>query len=223
MIALHTNKSCISRITSNVAENNHFTFQYVCTEDIFSKLMNIDCKTSSGYDGIQPRFIKIGARQLCGPVTQLVNKSIQSSIFPDSLKYAEVMPVFKKDDMLNKNNYRPVSILPCMSKIFEGVLVEQLITYFNDIFSSFLSGFRKQHSCHNGLLRYVENCKKHLDKNMFYGTLLTDLSKAFDCLPQKLLITKLKAYGVCDNACMLISSYFQERYQRVKVGNSKSQ
>ena len=54
-------------------------------------------------------------------------------------------------------------------------------------------------------------------------TLLTDLSKAFDCLPHKLLITKLKPYGVCDNACMLISSYFQERYQRVKVGNSKSQ
>ena len=162
MIALHINKSCISRIISNVAENNHFTFQYVCTEDIFSKLMNIDCKKSSGYDGIQPRFIKIGARQLCGPVTQLFNKSIQSSIFPDSLKYAEVTPVFKKDDMLNKKNYRPVSILPCMSKIFEGVLVEQLITYFNDIFSSFLSGFRKQHSCHNVLLRYVENCKKTL-------------------------------------------------------------
>ena len=52
--------------------------------------------------------------------------------------------MFKKDDMLNKNNYRPVNILPCMSKIFEGVLVEQLNSYFNDIFSSFLSGFRKK-------------------------------------------------------------------------------
>ena len=72
------------------------------------------------------------------------------------------------------------------------------------------------------LLRYVENCKASIDRNNIYESLLTDLSMAFDCLPHGLLISKLKAYGVCEEACMLIANYFQGRLQRVKVGNNKS-
>ena len=112
--------------------------------------------------------------------------------------------------------------MPCLSKIFEGLFLDQLTEYFDTIFSPVLSGFRKKHSCQTVLLRYVENCKQSLDTNEVYGTLLTDLSMAFDCLPHRLLITKLQAYGLSEASCMLISSYFQSRYQRVKVGNVKS-
>ena len=162
----------------------------------------MNCKKSVGYDSVPPRLLKAGAMQLSVPFTKLINNSITSCIFPDSLKCAEVIPIFKKDDIMNKNNYRPVSVLPCMSKVYEGVLVEQLNTYFNGIFSPYLSGFRKHHSCHNVLLRYVERCKQFLDSNKFYGSVLTDLSKAFDCLPHRLLIAKLKAYGVCSDSCI---------------------
>ena len=124
--------------------------------------------------------------------------------------------------MLNKANYRPVSTLPCMSKIFEGVLIKQLSTYFEMKFSPHLPGFRKEFSCQSVLLNYVENCKSNLSKKKCYGSLLTDLSKAFHCLPHRLLISKLQAYGVSPGSCMLVTSYLQNRFQRVKIGTSKS-
>ena len=118
--------------------------------------------------------------------------------------------------MLEKKNYRPVSILPCISKIFESVLIDELNVFFIDLFSVNLSGYRKQYSCQHVLMNFIENCKKHLDINMVYGLITSDLSKAFDCLPHRLLISKLHAYGISDNACKLIKSYFELRQQRVK-------
>ena len=168
------------------------------------------------------RFNEIIISVLSSPIAYLINKCIETSEFPEQLKRAEVSPIFKKNDMLDKKNYRPISILPCLSKIFEGVLVDQLTSYFDEILSPFMSGFRKNHNCESVLLRYTENCRLNLDNNQVYGSLLTDLSKAFDSLKYRLLITKLDAYGVSENSCMLLASYFQERSQRVKLGNVKS-
>lgn len=109
--------------------------------------------------------------------------SIRSSTFPTALKMAEVVPIFKKGDNMDKTNYRPVSILPSISKIFEQALLNQLSTYFDTIFSPHLSGFRKGHGCQNVLMDLVENCKDASDQNMYTGAILMDLSKAFDCLP----------------------------------------
>ena len=183
--------------------------------------MNIN--KSTGHDMIPPKLVRLGAQQLCTPITYLINKSIETSTFPESLKLGDITPVFKNDNMLIKKNYRPINILACLSKIFEGILVLQLNMYFDNVFSPYMSGFRKRHSCQNVLVKYVENCKNSLDKNKVYGTLLTDLSKAFDCLPPRLLITKLQAYGVSEASCMLIANYFKGRSQRVKIGNTKSE
>ncbi len=84
------------------------------------------------------------------------------------------------------------------------------------------SGFRKHCSCQNVLTSIVEKAKKSLDNKQVYGALLTDLSKAFDCLPYRLLISKLHAYGLSILFCKLIASYFTERQQRVSIGNCKS-
>ena len=86
--------------------------------------------------------------------------------------------------MLNKANYRQVSIFPCMSKIFESVLVKHLSMYFKKEFSPHLSGFRKEFSFQLVLLNYVENCNSNLSKKECYGSLLIDLSKATDCFPR---------------------------------------
>jgi len=88
--------------------------------------------------------------------------------------------------------------------------------------SSHLSGFRKGYSCQSVVLRLVEDWKSNLDKEGPSGALLTDLSKAFDCLSYKLIISKLCAYGFNENACMLIASYFTNRKQRVKIGDSRA-
>jgi len=96
-------------------------------------------------------------------------------------------------------------------------MVDQMSSFFESIFSPFLSGFRKSHDCQSVLLRFIEMCKQNLDSGKVCGALTTDLSKAFDCLPHKLVITKLSAYGMDKNSFMMIASYFQGRKQRVSV------
>ena len=219
---VHVDKNCLSVIKDHT-DNYKFSFLHISADTIYKMLIKLNVYKSTGYDRISPKLIRLGVEQLCMPVSYLVNFSIRTSTFPEALKRAEITPIFKKNDLLNKQNYRPVSTLPCLSKIFEGVLVAQLTTYFNQIFSPYLSGFRKQHSCQTVLLRYVENCKINLDNGKVYGSLLSDMSKAFDSLPHKLFLSKLLAYGLDSNSCMLVASYLYNRSQRVKIGNDKSE
>ena len=123
---------------------------------------------------------------------------------------------FKKDDPLIPKNYRPVSILPTLSNIHERLLGNQLTAHFNYIFQSYLSAFRTSYGCQTTLLRIVEDLKEALDKNMFVGAILMDLSKAFDCLPHDLIIEKLKVYVVSDSSCRLMASYLSNRTQTGK-------
>ncbi len=190
---------------------------------LYKRLKNLNCKKATGYDRIPPLMVQLAAEFIARPIVHLVNKCIESSCFPDMLKHAEVTPVYKKDDPINKANYRPISVLPTLSKIFNGILVDQMSNAMENIFSSHLSGFRKHHSSQNVIVNFIENCKSALDNNNMYGAVLTDLSKAFDCLPYQLVIHKLSAYGFNHDACMLIASYFTGRKQRVKLGGHKSE
>ena len=103
-------------------------------------------------------------------------------------------PVFKKDSRTDKKNFRPISILPNVSKIYERCLHKQLEEYFQALFSKCQCGFQKGYSVINALLPMIEKLRKSLDDGGAFGALLTDLSKAFDCLPHKPLIAKIHAY-----------------------------
>ena len=153
------------------------------------------------------------------PITNYINKCISTKSFPDALKVADVIPVFKKEDPNNKANYRPIILLPIISKIFERVLFELIEKFSEKILSPKLCGFRKGHSTQHALLNLLKNWQKTLDKSGVIGTVLMDLSKAYDCLPHDLLIAKLAAYSFEDSATSLISDYLSKRYQRVKVGS----
>ena len=153
----------------------------------------------------------------------LINMSVNLCKFPSALKKAEICPIYKKGNNLDVSNYRPVSILPGISKVFERVMVNQLSNYFNDIFSPILSGFRKQHSCETVLLRMIENIKLSLEKGKIVIMILMDLSRAFDCIPYKLFISKLRAYGLSINACNYIMNYYINRQQCVKLGKNRSE
>ena len=104
-----------------------------------------------------------------------------------------ITPVFKKDDHLKKENYKPLSILNTFPKVFERYILEQLTPFFNVTMSRFLSAYRKNFSCQNVLLRLIEQSRRHLDSNKTVGAVLMDLSKASDYLPNDLLIAKLEA------------------------------
>ena len=174
-------------------------------------------KNSNGE--ISPAIIKLAKKEILIPITNCINKCISKKSFPDELKVADVIPVFKKEDPNNKANYRPISLLPIISKIFERVLLEQIEKFSEKILSPKLCGFRKGHSTQHTLLNLLKNWQKTLDKSGVIEAVLMDLSKAYDCLPHDLLIAKLSAYGFEDSATSLISDYLSKRYQRVKIGS----
>ena len=103
------------------------------------------------------KLLKLGKQLLINPISNLINTTISASTFPSKLKKAQVTPLHKKNDQMLKSNYRPVSILPIPSKIYEKVSSEQLSSYFDSIFDDFLCAFRKGHGCQTTLLRLLED------------------------------------------------------------------
>ena len=132
-----------------------------------------------------------------------------------------VTPIHKKDEATNKNNYRPVGVLPAISKLFEKVMFDQLYASFAPILSSNMSGFLKGHSCATALIKLTDDWRCALDEKKEVGVIAIDLSKAFDCICHNLLLAKVKAYGVQEPALLLLRSYLHGRKQRV-ICNNKS-
>ena len=118
------------------------------------------------------------------------------STFPEILEHADITPLHKKGKKDIKENYRPESILPNLSKIFEKCMFEQMPQFFENIFSKYQCGLRKGFSTQQCLLAMLEKWKRSVDNSKMFGALLTDLSKAFDCLDHELLIVKLNAYSI---------------------------
>ena len=138
------------------------------------------------------------------------------SEYPASLKYADITPIFKKDDKTDKTNYRPISILPNLSKIYERFMQNQMYPYLNQIFSKYQCGFRKGYNAQHCLMAMIEKWRKFLDIGSHTGALLTDPSKAFDCIDHELLTAKLHTYGFDNDALKFIYSYLKGRKQRTK-------
>ena len=133
-------------------------------------------------------------------------------------KFADITSVYKKGSRFEKNNYRPVNILPVLSKVFEKCLYKQISSYFDDIFSKYQCGFRKGFGAQHCLIAIIEKWRDSMDKSKFFGAILTDLSKAFDCLPHDLLAAKLSAYGFDNNSTKFLFDYLTNRKQRTKIG-----
>ena len=128
----------------------------------------------------------------------------------------------KKEDATLLKNYRPVSLIPIISKIFERDMYNQILVYMDKYLSSYLFGYRKGHSTEQCLTVMLELWKKALDNKETAGAILTDLSKAFDCLNHNLLLAKMAAYGFDENALLFIKDYLTNREQRTKVNGSFS-
>ena len=150
------------------------------------------------------------------------NNSLLQKTFPEDLKLGDITSLFKNDEATKKRNYRPITVLSALSKVFERLLYAQMIGYADTILVPYLCGFRKGFNTQHALLRLMDTCKNSLDKKGVVGALLMDLSKAFDCIDHELLIAKLSAYGFCNKALLMIYSYLTGRKQRVEVNGSFS-
>ena len=152
-------------------------------------------------------------------LTVTIHYSLRKSIFPEELKRSEVIPLYKKLDPLKKEDYRRVSLLPYVSKVFERIIYKQINTYMEDKLSKYLTGFRKSHGTQHLFVTMLEKCQKSVDNGEYVSSLFLDLSKAFDTINYELLLAKLKTYGFSPNALKLMHSYLNNRKQQVQINN----
>jgi hypothetical protein len=154
----------------------------------------------------------------------IFNLSLSEGKFPIDWKKARVSPIFKSGNREECGNYRPISILSVISKIFEKIVFDQLSQYLitNKILTDYQSGFRKGYSTCSSLLRTTNEWLVNMDKGLINGVVFLDLKKAFDTVDQNILIKKLELYGLKNNALRWFISYLSHRKQICKVGMSVS-
>ena len=202
----------------------NMSFSQISEEAVMEVLNNLKQKLSCGHDGISSRLLKASKTVVCKPLTLIINQTLTSGIFPDTLKIAKIIPLFKKCDKTLLENYRPISILPAISKIFERIMFNQIHNHFSmhNLFYSGQYGFRANHSTQFAALELIDRITQDLDQGNMPITIFMDLSKAFDTLNHDILIYKLKSYGLSEAALKLMQSYLTNRKQYVEINNTQS-
>ena len=144
--------------------------------------------------------------------------------FPSEWKTARVSPIFKKGKKNDPNNYRPISVIPAVAKIFEKVIFEQLYNYFNikRLLTHCQSGFRSLHSTLTALLEATSNWSVNIDSGLLNGVIFIDLKKAFDTIDHDILLRKLQIYGVDQSSLKWFQSYLSGRSQKCNVNGCLS-
>ena len=184
----------------------------------------MDTNKAAGVDGIPVRFIKAHPASIGRLIARLVNHSITSGIFPDLWKYAVVTPIQKSKESMELTNFRPISVLPVLSKVLERVVYDQLLSHLStfDLLSDKQSGFRPQCSTQDVFLHVTECWRDAIDRSMLTAAAFLDISKAFNCVNHDILLSKLACYGVMDDSLVWFASYLSSRMQRVCLQGSSS-
>ena len=178
---------------------------------------------SPGYDDISSNVIRNCYENIKPVLFHIFSKSINTGIFPDALKIAKVLPVFKSGDDFLLSNYRPISVLPVFSKILERILYNRTYEYFNNnkLLYNKQFGFQSNNSTEHAILQLVDDVSNGFDNGEFTLGVFIDLSKAFDTVDHNILLKKLKLYGITGTYHDWFTSYLQERKQFVSI-NDKS-
>ena len=211
----------INEVTEN-DNSNTFAFKHVTYENVYNEINLLNSSKASPKNSIPPKILKDSCDIFSQKILIDFNSSINMGIFPNNLKLADVSPTHKNSDRTDKSNYRPVSILPAPSKVFEKLLCLQMYPFVESKLSNNQCGFRKGFSAQHCLIVMIEKWRMAIDNKNSAGVLLTDLSKAFDCLIHDLLIAKLNAYGFDYTSLCLIRNYLTGRKQRVRVNANYS-
>ena len=210
----HKDKNPLSYLKGNYV---HSFYATPVTEDEINIILKDLSDSACGWDEIDSKIVKATRHTILQPIVHICNLSLANGIFPQQLKIAKVIPLYKGSDASLFSNYRPISVLPVFSKVLERVMYVRLIEYLNTnkILYSFQFGFRKNHSAAMALILLVDRISKALENGDFVIGLFLDFSKAFDTINYHILFAKLHHYGI--RGCLLdwFKSYLTDRKQYV--------
>ena len=202
-----------------------FAFKSIHAEQIKEAIGKLKTSKSFSDDGISSYFLKLAMPFIEDSLVYIFNTSLETSQFPDPWKIARVSPIFKDGDKTEKSNYRPISVLPVVSRLFEKLVFSQLYQYLNDncFINSNQSGFRELHSTVTCLLKNTDDWYNGLDTGNLAGMVFVDLKKAFDTVDHQILCRKLESYGVLHKELAWFGSYLSNRVQYCRVNGVDSQ
>ena len=199
-------------------------FKFVSVSRVIKLLNGLSNCKATGLDKISGRILKVAANSIAPSLTHIFNHGLISNCFPDEWKMARLVPIHKKGPRDLIENYRPISILPVISKIMERILSEQIYQYLSDnsLLTEYQYGFRKMHSTVSALLDSTNSWYVNMDRKMFNLVVLLDLKKAFDTIDHSILLSKLELYGITGNALSMIRSYLSGRNKKCQLGDKMS-
>ena len=201
-----------------------FRFREVPLLGIKKCIKSLQPKTSYGTDTISNKLIKALGDELSEPLRLIVNKTLTTSEYPENWKTAKIKPLHKKGDKSEVNNYRPISLLPSLSKIIEKCMVHQITKYYDKhfLFPKHQYGYRHGKSTMDAINTLKERIMELNKKKKKYALIFLDFSKAFDTINHQILYKRLDNYGFCPEAITLIKSYLTNRKQKTQVLNHSS-
>ena len=225
-----------SKLAENITENgadplgfvspikNDFCFKNINVSELSDTLAQIKTKKSLGIDGISIKLLKAAGDIILDSLGTIFNLSLQTGIYPDDWKLAKVSPIFKDGVKTECGNYRPISVISTIAKLFEKLVCNQLKTYMmnNNIITKNQSGFREHHSTETALLDLTNDWLHNMDNGLLNGVLFLDFKKAFDSVNHNILLSKLELYGIRGTSLKWFRSYLSNRKQICSINGKQS-
>lgn len=212
-----------STLNVNVNKKTMF-FSPISEHDIVRIVNSLKKSNSTGLDNISTNILKANLHYVAQPLSYIFNMSLENATFPDVLKTARVIPLYKKGDKKLVENYRPISLLSVISKILEKIVFQQMFNFLiqNDVLTECQHGFCKGKSTTSALLQLMTEIYNHINENDKLLILFMDLSKAFDLVDHDLLLGKINNYGLRGLVNDWVQSYLSQRFQIVEVNKKRS-
>ena len=216
--SLVTFETYLKRFHKNQKEND------LTINELKEAFFSLKTNKSPGYDDINFNVIRQCFGSLHKPLLHVFSQSLKTGVFPDELKIARVSPLFKKGDDSELGNYRPISVLPCFSKVLEKIMHNRLYKHLseNNLLYKKQFGFQQKHSTEHAIIQLIDQINKNFEKSQYTLGIFIDLTKAFDTVDHNILISKLENYGVRGVNLKWFKSYLNNRKQFISYNNSST-
>lgn len=210
--------------SNNVASNRSLYLHPTDIVEIKSIINNFKIKKSTDIYGMNSNLLKHINELICYPLEYIFNLCLSEGIFPKKLKIAKVVPLQKKANIDSLDNFRPIALLPLLSKVFETIIKTRLVTYFekNKLITDRQFGYRKGRSTSHAAMDAINFLLDAFEQGKYVSAIFCDLCKAFDCVSLQILLAKLNYYGVRGVCLKLLESYITDRFQVVIINNIRS-